>query len=95
MDSKRKQTWKWLPDQMPGVAKQLADKRAEVGDAWVNECWRRGVVERQPGWFFAGEGALMVGVLWDHPVIATFAAMRLTDTQSLLILREKEPIDGA
>jgi hypothetical protein len=95
MDKGSKQTWKWLPEQMPGVAKLLADKRREVGDEWVKTCWQKGVVERQPGWFFAGEGAIMIGVLWDDPVIAAFAALRLTDTQCMLIVREKGAANGA
>ena len=91
----RNQRWKWLPSQMPGVAKLLAEKRVELGDAWVNECWRNGVLRLQPGWFFAAEGALMVGVLWDNPLIMAFASLRLTDTQSLLILKDKEGSNGA
>lgn len=51
----------WLPAAMPGVARLMRDKRREHGDAHVNLCWKRGVVELQPGWFYAREGALAVG----------------------------------
>lgn len=95
MDSGQKQDFKWLPAHMPGVAALIAEQRRKLGDSWVNECWKRGVVQREPGWFFAGEGALMVGVLWDDPTIVAFASMRLTDTQSLLVLRPKEAGRGA
>lgn len=95
MDKTLKQTWNWLPQQMPGVAKLLADKRAEVGDEWVQHCWKKGVIEREPGWFFAGEGAVMIGVLWNDPVIIAFAQLRLTDTQCILITRPKEENHGA
>lgn len=61
MDSKAKNNWSWLPLVMPGVASMMKEKRALFGDAHVDECWRRGVVLGQPGWFFAREGAVSVG----------------------------------
>jgi hypothetical protein len=85
-----KARWDWLPARMPGVVKLMADQRAEVGAAWVNECWRRGVLEGQPGWFWASEGALSVGTLWEDPAIVAFSALRLTPTQALVVLRPKE-----
>lgn len=54
----------WLPERMPGVAKQIATRRAELGREWVNLCWQRGVIEGLPGWFYAAEGGLAVGTLW-------------------------------
>ena len=89
MDS-AKNRWAWLPAAMPGVARQMAEKRVKLGAAHVAECWRRGVIERQPGWFFAREGALAVGTPWDDPVLANFAALNVTSTQALLILREPD-----
>lgn len=83
-----KKRWDWLPSQMPGVAKLIAEKRAAVGKAHVDECWKRGVVQREPGWFFAREGALSVGTPWDDPVLANFAAAQVTATQALLMIRE-------
>jgi len=80
--------WKWLPGQMPGVAKVMAEKRAKLGNEHVNECWKRGVVLMEPGWFFAREGALSVGTPWDDPVLANFAAAQVTSTQALVIMRE-------
>lgn len=80
--------WSWLPAAMPGVTRLLAEKRKLHGDAHVAECWKRGVVERQAGWFFAREGALAVGTPWDDPVLANFAALQVTDTQALVVLRE-------
>ena len=35
--------WDWLPAHMPGVALLLADKRRELGDAYVKQCWEMGV----------------------------------------------------
>lgn len=88
--------WAWLPARMPGVARLLADKRAALGAEWVNTCWRRGVIERQPGWFYAAEGALGVGTPWaDDPVIAAYMTARFSPDQALLVLRPKDAGDGA
>lgn len=97
MDKGASNRWAWLPAAMPGVAKLLAEKRAAYGREHVLECWRRGVVELQPGWFFAREGALAVGTPWaDDPVLANFAAMSVTSTQALLVLRPPQGgADGA
>jgi len=46
---------------MPQVALQMAAKRKALGTAWVNTCWRRGVVNGEPGWFWAAEGPLTLG----------------------------------
>lgn len=76
------------------MARLVTQRRRELGDAHVSECWRRGVIEREPGWFFAREGALAVGTPWDgDPVLANFAAASVSATQALLVLRE--PGDGA
>jgi hypothetical protein len=80
--------WAWLPSAMPGVARLMAEKRRLLGDAHVAECWRRGFVEREPGWFFAREGALAVGTPWDDPQLANFAALQVTATQALVVMRE-------
>lgn len=88
--------WAWLPQQMPGVARLMKEKRAALGNAHVALCWRRGVVEQQPGWFFASEGALAVGTPWaDDPAIADFITARITPTQVLLVLRPVEAAHGA
>lgn len=94
----RKQDWKWLPSQMPTVAKMLSDKKSELGAEWVNTCWRRGVVEGQPGWFFAAERALAVGTPWaDAPGVDVWLGLRQAQQLQpcLLVLREKEGGDGA
>jgi hypothetical protein len=87
--------WAWLPEAMPGVARLMAEKRAKLGNAHVAECWRRGVVQGEPGWFFAREGALAVGTPWDDPVMANFAALQVTSTQALVVMRDPEVANGA
>lgn len=90
MDMKRVESGRfgWLPTAMPGVARLVGEKRRTLGDAHVSECWRRGVIEREPGWFFAREGAIAVGTPWDDPVLANFAAAQVSATQALVVLRE-------
>lgn len=86
--------WSWLPEKMPGVAKLMAERRQQFGAEHVNQCWRMGVVELQPGWFFAREGALAIGTPWDHPEVANFAAKRVTSTQALVVIKDPEVRDG-
>lgn len=92
MDNKAKEQaeakWGWLPAAMPGVQRLIAEKRKLLGAGHVAECWKRGVVLREPGWFFAREGALAVGTPWDDPLLANFSAAQVTATQALLVLRE-------
>jgi hypothetical protein len=85
----------WLPREMPGVARLMKEKRATLGEAHVRECWRRGVIEREPGWFYAREGAIAIGVLGPSPEVAAFATMQLTAEQVLLVLHEPEVANGA
>lgn len=93
-DKERRNRWAWLPAAMPGVAKLMAEKRAKFGAAHVNECWARSMAG-EPGWFFAREGALTVGTPWDEPEMANFAALNVTSTQALVVLRLPEGSHGA
>jgi hypothetical protein len=97
MDKTRNQSsnWSWLPEKMPGVAKRIAEFRERFGAEHMSECWQKGVVQLQPGWFFAREGALAVGTPWDHPDVANFAAKQITSTQALVVIRDPEVNDGA
>jgi hypothetical protein len=61
MDKKEIQDWSWLPKAMPKVSSMVREQRDMYGDAHVNECWRRGVINGEAGWFFAREGPLAVG----------------------------------
>lgn len=92
MDSGAKRDWSWLPQHMPGVARLIREKKAKLGDAHVNLCWRHGVVNGEPGWFYAAEGALAVGTPW-HEVL-DIACMQVTPTQALLILRDEDKAHG-
>lgn len=90
---KGSKSWGWLPEHMPGVAKLLAERRREPGGAeHIKECWARGVVAGEPGWFFAREGVLAVGTIW--PEVADVAGWQVTPTQALVLLRPMEAQHG-
>ncbi len=74
--------WAWLPTMMPGVQRLLAEHRLKLGHAHVQECWRRGVLLGEPGWFYAREGALAVGTPWGEYLPP------VTRTEALLVLAE-------
>lgn len=79
----------WLPVHMPGVARLMGEKRTEMGAAHVAECWRRGVVGGEAGWFFAREGALAVGTPWDDAALAFFQGAQVVPGQALLMVRPR------
>lgn len=86
--SDEKRDWSWLPAHMPGVRKLMAERRRTMGDAHVNLCWRRGVLEAAPGWFFAREGSLAVGVPWvGDPVLDQYTRGELPAGSVFLALR--------
>lgn len=97
MDSgKSKADWSWLPKHMPRVSRLIVEKKRTLGNAHVNECWKRGVLQLEPGWFFARERGLAVGMPWDDWV-TVWADVAQRD-QVLLVLRNPEPgaaADGA
>lgn len=91
----RKKDWKWLPAHMPGVARLVAEKRKALGDAHVDECWRRGVMQCEPGWFFAREGPLTVGTPdTSDPTMLDFCASSITSRQAVVMLRQPASANG-
>jgi len=95
MDKTPVQSWSWLPQQMPGVAKLIAEKRRKLGDAHINECWKRGVVQGLPGCFFAREGSLSVGTPWTDAEFMAFAWMRVTGKEVCLLMADVGAFDAA
>jgi hypothetical protein len=84
----------WVPDAMPGVARLVSEKRRAYGAAHVKRCWSRAMAG-EAGWFFAREGAIAIGTPWDDPALANFAALSVTATQALVVMRGPEVADGA
>lgn len=95
MSGEGKQTFAWLPAQMPHVVVLVRERRKADGAAHVNECWRRGVLLGEPGWFYAREGAVAVGTpdsKWSWPELEG-----LPDVvkPALLLMRDREVQHGA
>ena len=78
----------WLPAAMPGVARLVRERREKHGAAHVDECFRRGVVVGEPGWFFAREGTISIGVLEHGRSMPEFEGLHLAATQALLVMRD-------
>lgn len=86
----RKNRWAWMREAMPGVAKLIAEKRAQWGDAHVTDCITRSLAG-EAGLFFAREGPVAVGTPWaGDPVLANFAAAQVTSTQALVLMRNPD-----
>lgn len=87
--------WSWLPMAMPGVAKLMVDARKRYGAEWVTTCWQHGVVQREPGWLFAGEGAITLGVPVTSQAIEVWHQTRLQRPDAVLLeLRKPEASDA-
>ena len=57
-----KRAWAFMVERMPRTVARIKEARAKGQGAHVDTCWRRGVVELQPGWFWAYEAGVSVGV---------------------------------
>ena len=91
----KKARWDWLPAAMPGVHRLVREKRRDVGDKHVNLCWQRGVVELQPGWFYAREGALAVGAPFEDDETKVMRQAQAQLGGALLLIRSPEELHGA
>lgn len=59
---KPKTAWAFMAEHMPQVVAMLKEHRAKGEGAHVDLCWQRGVRDLVPGWFWAYEGGVAVGV---------------------------------
>lgn len=76
MDGKK--DWGWFKLFMPGVAALLAEYREFGEGLHIDECWRRGVLRCEPGWFYAREGPIALGTPFDRrasPVQCTWGEL--------------------
>jgi hypothetical protein len=53
--------WGFMTRLMPRVVAEIKEWRDGGCGDHLDECWRRGVTGREPGWFYAREGAVAVG----------------------------------
>lgn len=93
---KPKAAWAFMAEHMPKCVQLIKEARAKDG-AHLDLCWRRGVVDLQPGWFWAYEGGVSVGV----PDLAMLAEPNMQQLLvhnpglALLNLHAKEQGNGA
>lgn len=73
---KKENRWGWMPQFMPRVHALIAERRNEDGAEWVAHCWAQGVVRGEPGWWFAAEGSLAVGVVTDLQMLTMWHRLR-------------------
>jgi len=62
MDKGKKIDWSWMATHMPAVVGMLKEERRRGGGQLIDECWKRGVRDGEPGWFYAHENSVSVGV---------------------------------
>ncbi len=92
MDKKAKGSWAWMAEQMPGVVAKIKERRSAGQGAHLDLCWRRGVVALEPGWFYAYENGVSVGV--PDPAMLADEALQLLlqNFPSMHVLMLKEPV---
>lgn len=85
---REKLDWSWMQQHVPGVVAQLREWREAGEGEHLNACWRHGVVRLEPGWFFAREGAICIGVPWEpaDELLRGWARLQWQHTGMLLIL---------
>ena len=86
----RKKDWSWVKTAMPGVSALIASKRKEGLGEHVNACWHRGVLQEEPGWFWAREGADSIGTPFGttdaEDIIKMAGSIPAAKGQALLML---------
>ena len=87
---KPKAAWAFMAEHMPRCVEWMRQARIKGEGKHLDLCWRRGVMELRPGWFWAYEAGVSVGV----PDAAMLAdpnmqdALRRFPTMSLVQLRD-------
>lgn len=93
---KPKASWAFMVEHMPGVISRIKEGRAKGEGAHIDMCWRRGVVELQPGWFWAYEAGVSVGVPGPDMLDDVQRLLLEFPGLNVLMLRNKsEAADGA
>lgn len=84
-----KKSWAWMQEHMPRTVGLLREKRAAGQGALIDECWKRGVVMGESGWFWATEGAVSIGVPPEGALVPpeVLALMKAFPTRVALFLR--------
>jgi hypothetical protein len=87
--------WSWMPAHMPKTVALLREYR-ELGEgAHLDECWLRGVLQGQPGWFYAVEGPLSVGTPFvARPQVSMLPEMERRAFELHGVLLQLAPLPG-
>ncbi len=87
----QRQSWAFMADRMPKTVARIKEARQRGDGAHVDACWRRGVVGLEPGWFWAYEAGVAVGVpsaeIVADPVVQQL--LRLYPGLSVLMLHDR------
>lgn len=94
-NSSTKRDWAWLGAHMPRVVALLREYR-EVGEGdHLDECWLRGVMRGEPGWFWAVEGPIRLGTPFEAPpVVSTLGELERRAFELHGVLLMMAPLPG-
>lgn len=97
MDRVPKLDWSWMRRHMPRVVAMIEAARQRGDSALVNECWRRGVLNGEPGWFYARENGVSVGVPSKAFLVdpTQEAVLQQFPMAAILVLKERAVDHGA
>lgn len=92
-----KRAWAFMVERMPKTVAHIKEARAKGQGAHVDACWRAGVLELKPGWFWAYEAGVSVGVpspeFVADPVVQ--ALLRDHPGMNVFMLRDMAAVQGA
>ena len=93
--SSARQSWAFMVERMPRTVARIKEARQRGDGSHVDLCWRRGVQGLEPGWFWAYEAGVSVGVpsadMLAEPVVQQL--LRECLGLSVFMLRDK-PADA-
>lgn len=89
--------WAFMVERMPRTVARMKEARSKGQGAHLDVCWRKGVIELQPGWFWAYEAGVSVGVpdegLVGNPAVQL--QLRQFPDGNILLLRDAPAQEGA
>lgn len=91
MSESKPNKWAWLPVMVPGVVDLMAARRQEVGADWVRYCWQQGVAEAKPGYFWAAQGPIAIGVPGDLEMVKLFRDVQAKHPLSAVVILAPKP----
>jgi hypothetical protein len=95
--SSARQSWAFMTERMPRTVARIKEARQRGEGPHVDLCWRRGVQGLEPGWFWAYEAGVSVGVPcleWlQDPVLQQLLSER--PGLSVFMLRDRAVEAGA